>query len=51
MRTILTGALPMLYGPALHRCQVLVTDGGPALVSAVTAALQSGFYPNAKAYA
>ena len=49
MTAILTGALPMLCGPALQRCQVLVTDGGPALVSAVAAALQSGFYPNAKA--
>ena len=49
IRAILTQALPMLYGLALHRCQVLITDGGLAMVTCVGEALRSGYYPNAVA--
>jgi hypothetical protein len=44
---ILFTALPMLYGSVLHRVKVLVSDGGPALVSCIDRAVGSSWYPAA----
>lgn len=38
---------PSLYGTNLLRCQVIISDGGPALVSQITAAIAMGIYGKA----